>query len=257
MNMKSLISTKKRKILLATIIIMATCMPMLVNATSIYTYLSNIVGIHRPQYTIKLSVTDPLPYGTVNLVAAVTPIPIYPPGAPVKFYASTDDKGASDGTKTWTLLTPVSQWTDGSGSTSYVYNLTGLAIYDFKATVNGTVTISGVTKPSNIVYTSNFVRASFAQYDIALTVDLADDNVSMNFNATVTSLDTPPTSVNGLTVTFVTSIDGDVTWQFLGTSITDVTGFATLNVLLTGLPAGDFDAQAQVTASIIIGPTPP
>lgn len=138
MDMKSLFSTKRRKMLIASIVMLAiACTATAAYAEFIVT--SNIVEVTRPAYTVQLSIVeDPTILNTVDLNATVTSTsPVV--GLTVTFW--TNATSAIPGPETWTSIG--TSLTNSSGNAWETYTVIGSGPWDFEATVNAPFTFSG------------------------------------------------------------------------------------------------------------------
>ena len=134
--MKNLISTKRRKMLLASIVMLAiACTATAAYADFIVT--SNIVEVTAPAYTVHLSIVeDPKILNTVDLNATVTSgSPIA--GLTIAFLTNSTSPPSE-------TFSPIgTNVTDSSGNATYVYTVTGSGPWDFEATLNAPFTFSG------------------------------------------------------------------------------------------------------------------
>ncbi len=136
MNMKSLVSTKRRKMLLASIVMLAiVCAATAAYAD--YMLTSNIIHVTAPKYTLTLSAKeDDDTLNVIDLNATVVgPSVISVKGLSVHFWVSING-GA------WTEIPSSPVTTDAFGKARITYTLSGAGPWDFKATINEPFIIS-------------------------------------------------------------------------------------------------------------------
>lgn len=135
MDMKSLFSTKHRKMLIASIVMLAiACTAMAAYADFIVT--SNIVEVTAPAYTVHLSIVEDPILNTVDLNATVTSAnPVV--GLTVTFLTNSTSPPSE------TFIPIGTNVTDSFGNATYIYTVTGSGPWDFETTVNAPFTFSG------------------------------------------------------------------------------------------------------------------